>query len=161
MSPQESTHADAEEYAGEPPLEIPPAIVAAMIEHCRREAPREACGILAGADVPRVETLFPLRNRLASATLYDADPHDLIRAVQAMRASNQRMLALYHSHPETSPIPSRTDLDRNYYGPLPRVIVSLCDEPPEVRVWRLESDGYSELPWRVTAAVVEPERASD
>ena len=60
-------------------------------------------------------------------------------------------------------IPSRTDLETNYYGDLPRIIVSLLEEPPDVRAWRLEPNSYAELPWRAsppTADVEPPATAS-
>ena len=47
----------------------------------------------------------------------------------------------------------KTDLKENYYGPCPRIIVSLRGGSPEVRVWQLDEDSFHELPWRI----VEPE----
>jgi proteasome lid subunit RPN8/RPN11 len=135
------------DYGGEPPLEIPSLVVAAMIEHCLAEAPNEACGVLAGVSVPRVESIYRMRNHLESPTRYDADPRDIIAAVRSMRARGERMLALYHSHPACSAIPSRVDLEQNYYGSLPRVIVSLRNGQPEVRVWRLDEATFHELAW--------------
>jgi proteasome lid subunit RPN8/RPN11 len=137
------------------PLEIPWRILAAMVEHCMREAPLEACGILAGRREPWVDCLFPLRNELASRTRYNASPADLIAAIQAMRSNSSVMLALYHSHPASPAIPSRTDLELNHYGPLPRVIVSLAGPVPEVRIWRLEAERFEEVRWRALRPAVE------
>jgi proteasome lid subunit RPN8/RPN11 len=134
-------------------LEIPRDLHDAMVAHCLREAPQECCGILGGF-APRVSSFYPLRNAAASETRYDADPHDLIDAVVALRQRGAEILAIYHSHPRWRAVPSQTDLQENHYGPVPRIIVSLLDEPPEVRVWRLEPNSYQELPWRI----VEPER---
>ena len=129
-----------------PILQIPRNIVEAMVDHCRRESPLECCGILGGI-APRVSSFHPLRNAAASETRYDADPRDLIDAVVSLRARNAEILAIYHSHPRWEAVPSRTDLAENHYGAVPRIIVSLLDEPPTVRIWRLEPDSYSELPW--------------
>ena len=130
------------------PLLIPADLLDAMIAHCRREAPRECCGFLAGV-APRASVIYPLRNAAESTeTRYDADPKDLIAAVQAMRADGAEMLAIYHSHPRWRAVPSRADLDLNHYGPLPRIIVSLMDPDPVVRTWRLDPDSFEELPWR-------------
>jgi len=136
---------DPEGFEG--PLEIPPGVVAAMVEHCRREAPRECCGLLGGVP-PRVSSFHPLRNAAQDAeTRYDADPGDLIRAVVELRARDAEILAIYHSHPRWEAVPSRTDLERNYYGAVPRIIVSLLSEPPDVRAWRLGRDDFREIPW--------------
>ncbi len=134
------------------PLEIPRDLHDAMVAHCIRESPLECCGILGGV-LPRVSSLHPLKNRLASETRYDADPRDLIEAHIALRQCGSEILAIYHSHPRWQAVPSQTDLAENHYGLCPRIIVSLCGETPEVRVWELEADSFRELAWRI----VEPE----
>jgi proteasome lid subunit RPN8/RPN11 len=131
------------------PLIIPEDIHDAMIAQSLREAPLECCGLLAGFP-PFVSSIHPLRNALASETRYDADPRDLIEAHQSFRARNAEMLAIYHSHPRSSAIPSRTDLERNFYGDVPRIIISLLGKSPEMRIWRLDETSYAELEWRVT-----------
>jgi [CysO sulfur-carrier protein]-S-L-cysteine hydrolase len=142
----------ADPVAGGPrrdPLEIPTAIHEAMVAHCLRDAPRECCGLLGGVP-PRVSSIFPLRNDAASSeTRYNADPRDLIAAVTALRSQRAQILAIYHSHPRWAAIPSKTDLAENHYGDVPRIIVSLLGETPEVRVWRLGPESYEELPWRL------------
>jgi [CysO sulfur-carrier protein]-S-L-cysteine hydrolase len=135
----------------EPPaiiLEIPRDIHDAMVAHCVRESPLECCGILGGIS-PQVSSFHPLRNELSSETRYRAHSQDLIEAVVALRGRGAAMLAIYHSHPRWQAIPSQTDVEENYYGPLPRIIVSLLNGTPDVRVWRLETDSYQELPWRI------------
>jgi proteasome lid subunit RPN8/RPN11 len=142
------------------PLLIPADILAAMIDHCRREAPLECCGILGGTP-PRVSSIHVLRNTEASPVRYNADPLDILEAHRSLRARGAEFLAIYHSHPGWRAVPSRTDLETNYYGDLPRIIVSLLDDPPEVRSWRLSADSYEELPWRVVAGgppAVDPPR---
>jgi [CysO sulfur-carrier protein]-S-L-cysteine hydrolase len=156
----------------DPPLEIPRDILNAMVAHCVREAPLECCGILGGISsfvfgviaglavplhcrgmpggfAPRVSSIHPLGNIAASETRYDADPHDLISAVRALRERGAEILAIYHSHPRWEAIPSKTDLAENHYGLVPRIIVSLLRDSPEVRVWRLDTDSFSELPWQI------------
>ena len=131
------------------PLIIPADIHDAMVAHCRRETPRECCGLLGGVR-PRVSSFHPLRNVAPQGeTRYDADPRDLIAAVTSLRAEHAEILAIYHSHPRWAPIPSATDLRENHYGDVPRIIVSLLGPEPEVRVWRLDPDCYTELPWRL------------
>lgn len=129
-------------------LAIPADIHDAMVAHCQREAPLECCGILGGV-APLVSSFHPLRNISASETRYDADPQDLIKAVVALRERGAEILAIYHSHPRWQAVPSATDLRENHYGEVPRIIVSLLGDTPDVRVWRLKPDSYEELPWRI------------
>src|SRR4051795_2040514 len=111
-------------------LTLPASIHDAMVAHCIREAPLECCGILGGFP-PLVSSFHPLRNSSASETRYDADPRDLIEAVQSLRVRGAEILAIYHSHPRWAAIPSQTDLRENYYGEVPRIIVSLLNSEPE------------------------------
>jgi proteasome lid subunit RPN8/RPN11 len=132
-------------------LEIPRDLHDAMVAHCLREAPLECCGVLAGI-APRVSLFFPLRNAApieTRASRYYAEPQDLIELDKTLRERNLNILAIYHSHPECEAIPSRIDLRENYYGPVPRIIVSLMSPTPDVRVWRLDADSYEELAWRL------------
>ncbi len=93
----------------------------------------------------------PAPEQSQSETRYDADPRDLIAAVQDLRARGAEILAIYHSHPRWAAIPSQTDLRENHYGEVPRIIVSLLNDPPEVRVWRLDPASYVELAWQIEA----------
>jgi proteasome lid subunit RPN8/RPN11 len=152
----ERTDHVAETTGPAPALLIPSSILEAMRSHCLREAPAEACGILGGAEGPRVASIHPLRNVLASPSAYDADPADILETRRLLRERGHRFLAIYHSHPRWDAIPSRADLERNYYGDLPRIIVSLLADPPDVRAWRLEPDRYDELTWAESPDVVPP-----
>jgi [CysO sulfur-carrier protein]-S-L-cysteine hydrolase len=130
------------------PLEIPRDLHDAMVDHCKRESPLECCGILGGIS-SRVRSFHPLRNELASETRYFADARELLAAHVALRECGEEILAIYHSHPRWQAAPSQTDLAENYYGPCPRIIVSLSGDSPEVRVWQLEPDSCQEIPWRI------------
>jgi proteasome lid subunit RPN8/RPN11 len=127
---------------------VPAEFHDAMVAHCVREAPLECCGILGGIS-PLVSSWHPLRNAASSETRYDADPRDLIEAVTSLRSRGAEILAIYHSHPRWAAVPSQTDLRENHYGPVPRIIVSLLGDRPEVRTWRLDPDSFEEIPWRL------------
>lgn len=137
------------ETDGRTPLVISAGFRDAMVAHCVRESPLECCGLLGGV-APVVSSVHPMRNASASEVRYDADPRDLIAAVQSLRGRGAEILAIYHSHPRWAAIPSQVDLRENHYGDVPRIIVSLLGETPEVRVWRLDADSYQELPWTLT-----------
>ena len=130
------------------PLEIPADIHADMIAHCRRDAPLECCGILGGVP-PLVLSLHPLRNIAASQTRYLADEKELIQAVVLLREQRREIMAIYHSHPHWEAVPSAIDLSQNYWGEMPRIIVSLLTDPPDVRVWRLFPHSFQEISWKL------------
>ncbi len=137
-----------------PALTIPEPVFRAMVDHCLRESPLECCGVLGGSGRV-VDSLHAFRNHLASETLYEADPQDVIVAVRELRERGAEFVALYHSHPRWPAIPSKTDLRRNYYGDLPRIIVSLQSDPPVTRAWRLDAETYEEIPIELKPDTVE------
>jgi proteasome lid subunit RPN8/RPN11 len=132
-------------FGGGTMLQIPADIFDAMVEHARTEAPAECCGLLAGR-AGAVTKCFRLRNELASPVAYRADASDLFAAFREMRQSDLELLAIYHSHPTSPARPSRVDLSENFYGDVPRIIISLADGLPVVKAFQLAADRFEELP---------------
>jgi [CysO sulfur-carrier protein]-S-L-cysteine hydrolase len=138
-------------------LQLPENVRVAMIAQARMEQPNECCGLLAGvletpveAKMPigRVVARLPLVNALASPTRYQSDARSLFAAMKAMRQEGLDLLAIYHSHPASAPIPSRTDLAENpYEDDVVHLIISLETEPPLIRGWRLTAVSYREEDW--------------
>jgi proteasome lid subunit RPN8/RPN11 len=118
-----------------------------MVAHCLREKPLECCGLLGGV-APVVSSIHPLRNADSSPVRYTADPRDAIDAIVSLRNRGAEILAIYHSHPHSAAIPSQTDLRENYWGEMPRIIVSLAGAEPDVRIWRLGPDTFEQLLWQ-------------
>jgi proteasome lid subunit RPN8/RPN11 len=136
-------------------LLIPRSLFDAMLAHALVELPAECCGLLAGrveGGVGVVTDRYPLVNELASATEYVSEPHSMFAAYKAMRAAGTDVLAVYHSHPTSAPVPSRRDLERNYSEGVVNLIVGLAAESPVVRGWWLTSTGYREAEWEVISS---------
>src|SRR5262245_17238518 len=94
-------------------LQIPGRLHAEMLAQAVAELPNECGGLLAGRD-GRVTHRYPLTNALASPVRYESDPKELFAAEKDMRRQGTELLAIYHSHPTSEPVPSRTDLERNF-----------------------------------------------
>ena len=125
-----------------------------MLEHARAELPNECVGLLAGrfeetpgGRVGRVERRYALVNAAASPKLFLSDPRSLFEADKDMRKHDLEVLAIYHSHPTSEPVPSRTDLDQNYWPGVVSFIISLAGSEPEVRGWWLTDRDYREAEW--------------
>jgi proteasome lid subunit RPN8/RPN11 len=135
-------------------LAVPDLLLEEVFEHARVEAPLECCGLLAGhiADgTGVVTTRYFVANDAASPTEYVTDARHLLSAFRSMRESGSELLAIYHSHPTTDPVPSRRDIERNTYGEsVVHLIVSLAGPEPAARGWWLTPTGYRELPVEVT-----------
>ena len=127
-------------------LRIPATIVAAMVGHARETAPAECCGLLSGriADgVGQVEARWPLVNVLNSPVLFESEPRGMFDACKGIRAAGQEWLAVYHSHPATDPVPSRTDRERSPGETVACVIVGLAGAEPDVRAWWLTAASHA------------------
>ena len=131
-------------------LVIPRHLFDGMIDHARRELPCECCGLLAGVvvgAVGRVVERYALVNALASGREFESEPRSMFAAIRAMLQRGLVELAVYHSHPTSAPVPSRTDLERNYSPAVVNVIVSLAGELPTARAWWLTDADYREAEW--------------
>ena len=129
-----------------------------MLEQARAELPNECCGLLAGildtSDPERptgkVLRRYPLANALASPKEYESEPKSLFAAVKDMRQQGTDILAIYHSHPTSEPVPSKKDRERNWYGTdVMHLIISLHWEPPTVRGWWIGESEVREAEWEV------------
>jgi [CysO sulfur-carrier protein]-S-L-cysteine hydrolase len=122
-----------------------------IIAQARAESPNECCGMLAGRGEV-VEEVFPGRNNDRSPKTYLMDPEDQLRAFRTMDQRGWELVGIYHSHPQTEAVPSRTDrqraLDRDGNALFPDahyVIVSLRDAAqPQVRAFRITGGEVSE-----------------
>jgi proteasome lid subunit RPN8/RPN11 len=140
-------------------LQIPRHLHDEMVAHAEGACPNECCGLLAGAAEPgegggvpvaRVVRRYPLVNAADSPVRYDAEPKGLVAAFKDMRRLGIDLLAIYHSHPTAEPVPSRTDLEQNFYGPdVMHLIISLKGDEPRVRGWWLDADGFRDAEWQI------------
>lgn len=129
-------------------LSVPASLLAELIAQARAALPNECCGFLAGRienDVGIAITRYAIRNTHASPTRYLTEPVDVFAAFRAMRQSGEELLAVYHSHPTSAPVPSRRDIEENTYGETAvHLIVGHIDREPMVRAWWLHPTSYEE-----------------
>jgi proteasome lid subunit RPN8/RPN11 len=133
-------------------LVIPRPLHAEMVAQAVDEAPLECCGVLAGTvtdGVGMVAARYPLANAAASPTEYESDGRAMFDAWRDMRQRGIDVLAVYHSHPTSLPVPSNTDLARNYSESVINLIIGLQAFPPDVRGWWLTASNYREADWDV------------
>jgi [CysO sulfur-carrier protein]-S-L-cysteine hydrolase len=119
---------------------IPEALRRELLEHARAEAPNEACGLVAFRDGV-AERYLPGENTAASPYRFQLKPGD---PMDFFLEDDGFELAVFHSHPETEPRPSRTDLQNiGLWSGRPYLIVSAATG--ELRGWRIENGGVEEL----------------
>lgn len=131
-------------------LRIPRLIYEELIAHALADRPNECCGLLAGEVVEgngEVRAIYPLVNERQSPTEFLSEPRSLFDAMKAIRADGTEVLAVYHSHPASPPVPSRRDLERNYSERVMNLIVGLAGPVPELRGWWLTVECFCEAEW--------------
>ena len=116
-----------------------------MIAQARADAPLETCGLLAGRD-GRVTRVLPVPNILRSRVAYRMDGQEFL---DAMAACDFEPLAIYHSHPTGPLVPSPTDIAEAFYPDSIYIIVSLAQELPSVRAFRIVGGVVSEVELQV------------
>ena len=116
-----------------------------LIEHSKREAPYEACGILAGP-AGKVKKIYPMTNAEKSRETFLMDPPEQFKVMKEMRNSGIEMVGIYHSHPETDAYPSAHDVELACYPDISYVIISLKHngKPASLRSFRIRDKKISE-----------------
>ncbi len=84
-----------------------------MLEHAMSERPDEACGLIAGNDLPdgtrQIEKVYLLTNIDHTNEHFSIDPKEQLAAVKDMRKEGLKPLGNWHSHPESPSRPSEED----------------------------------------------------
>lgn len=123
-----------------PSISMPHSLLDEVINHCRGELPREACGLLAGP-IGKVVAVIPIPNVASEPRqhfLADADKQ--AEAFAYIAAMGWDLLGIYHSHPRSRAIPSESDIREAAYPDLIQLVVSLRRNPPDIRAYRLRPD---------------------
>jgi [CysO sulfur-carrier protein]-S-L-cysteine hydrolase len=119
---------------------IPPEVRARLHEHAAEEAPNECCGLLVLREGV-AERYVRGVNKLASPYRYELEIDPTVWFLE----DDGYELAVFHSHPETEPIPSRTDKElAGLWAGRPFLIYGL--KLDELRAWRISRDDAVELP---------------
>lgn len=114
-----------------------------MLGHAYDELPLEACGLLVG--VGDKCTRFVRTDNLAkSAIVYTVDPKQHLRAEIAAEDSGESIIGVMHSHTHTDAYPSATDIAAAPDPTWHYVIVSLRDDAPMLRSWRIGEATFAE-----------------
>ena len=148
-----------EPAANSPVLRIEERLFREMIEHLREVHPHEGCGLIAFDNNGEPVKIYPGTNILRSSSRYRMSDIEVLRAVDDMDRQGWWLGAIYHSHPNSQPVPSTTDLrEANWPDALMLIASRLTNPTPDLRAYRVidgglsydevEIDVYTErLPW--------------
>jgi [CysO sulfur-carrier protein]-S-L-cysteine hydrolase len=118
---------------------VPAAIRAELQAHAAEEAPNECCGVIVLRDGV-AERYVRGRNALASPYRYELEIDPEVWFLE----DEGYDLAVFHSHPETEPRPSRTDRELSgLWAGKPFLIYGLARD--ELRAWSITRDAAEEI----------------
>lgn len=112
---------------------IPDEIREQLVAHARDGLPNEACGLVAFRDGV-ADRYLPGENALESPYRFELRPSD---PADFFLEDDGYELAVFHSHPETEPRPSRTDVANiGLWEGRPYLIMRA--DTGELRGWRIQ-----------------------
>ena len=125
----------------------------ALVAHAMSELPNEACGMLFGHDLV-VERVRPIKNIEPSPVSYVFDSKDQLKAMKEMSGEGLGLVGIYHSHPESPPIPSLTDIKRSFFPETHEpnfpdavyLIIGLADDEPEPEAFTIDKQATRRVP---------------
>jgi proteasome lid subunit RPN8/RPN11 len=127
----------------------------AMAAHALAELPDEACGLLLGAFGPdesaRCNRFEPCANEAASSRVYSIGGRDVLRVDRLAEAEGLDVVGVMHSHTHTEPYPSGTDVAQAPDPSWHYIIVSLRDDTPMLRSFRMIDGAVTEEPVVIVA----------
>ena len=124
-------------------LSLTPEIHVQMIAHALDGMPLEACGLFAGladsasSEATQVLRFYPCVNEAQSSKLYTVPGKAFLQADRDAEANGWQILGVMHSHTHTDAYPSTTDVAQAPDPDWHYVIVSLRDDLPSLRSYRI------------------------
>lgn len=117
-------------------IDIPAILTEKLISMAKQASPLEICGILAGK-FNVAEHILPIRNISHDPNRYQMDPQEQIHVFYQLEQLNLERIAFYHSHPQSEPAPSPTDLAEWSYPEIPYLIIGQESERWNIHGYQL------------------------
>ncbi len=128
---------------------IPAGIRHEVVEWLRSAAPNEGCGVLVAPTVAEdggVPTRFVgMRNVAESPYRYLMDPMEQLELLEEIDENDEVVWAIVHSHVESPPYPSPTDIGLAAFPEAIYLLASFAVEPPELRAWTIVDGAVNEV----------------
>ena len=119
-------------------ITLPKGVYDDIVSHALEANPIEACGYLAGLN-GEVKYAIRMKNIDNSAEHFSFDPQEQFDAFKKTQKEGLRLIAAYHSHPETPARPSVEDIKLAYDPNISYLIISLAGETPDVKSFKIKN----------------------
>jgi proteasome lid subunit RPN8/RPN11 len=106
-------------------LVLPRKLVNQILTHAQQHEHTESCGLISAAGGNPAH-YYAVKNIAADpSTRFEMEPKQQIAAMKHMREHAEALLAIVHSHPQSPPVPSASDMQDAGYPNAYYIIVSL------------------------------------
>ena len=106
-------------------IRLPRSIVSQLLHLAQQSPEEEICGLIS-RDRAGFRKCYPVANVASDRKrFFTLDPKQQIEAMRAMREHGEELAAIYHSHPDSPPLPSRADIEQHEYPDVLYLIISL------------------------------------
>jgi len=106
-------------------LVLPRKLVNQILTHAQQHEHTESCGLISSSDGNPAH-YYAVKNIAAEPSIrFEMEPKQHIAAMKHMREHGEDLHAIVHSHPESPPVPSATDMQEAGYPNAYYIIVSL------------------------------------
>jgi len=115
-------------------VRLPRNIVNQLLQLAQKSPEEEICGLIS-RDRHGFRKCYPVVNAAGDKKhFFVLDPKGQIEAMRSMREHGEELGAIYHSHPDSPPQPSLTDIEQHEYPGVLYLIISLGTKGrPEMR----------------------------
>lgn len=127
-------------------MKLAPDLLEEIVEHARRDAPAECCGVVISRDGV-AERVVSMENLARTPKMgFEVDGVQLARLLDEAEAAGAELGAIYHSHPRSAPEPSQTDINFSHGWPgVEWIIVGHVNREPLVRSWVIDDGTPAEV----------------
>jgi proteasome lid subunit RPN8/RPN11 len=125
-------------------MKIAPELLEQIVDHARRDAPNECCGVVSVRDGAAAQVI-EVKNEAASPLKFEMGI-ELFYALERIDEAGEELGAIYHSHTRTEPYPSQTDINwAPQYPGAEWLIVGLNGSDVKVRSYVIEDGRVDEV----------------
>jgi proteasome lid subunit RPN8/RPN11 len=106
-------------------VRLPRPIVNQLLHLAQKSPGEEICGLIS-RDRQGFKKCYPIANTARDRKRFFAlDPRGQIAAMRIMREHGEELAAIFHSHPDSPPLPSLADVEQHEYPDVLYLIISL------------------------------------
>jgi proteasome lid subunit RPN8/RPN11 len=129
------------------PVRLPRPIVNQLLHLAQKSPDEEICGLIS-RDRQGFRHCYPVPNQAGDRKRFFAlDPKAQIDAMRAMRSRGEELAAIFHSHPDSPPLPSLADVEQHEYPAVLYLIISLGTKGVlEMRGFHIHDHRIEEVP---------------